>query len=53
MSIIIVVALMIAYVGYTFIYSLVHGYTDGAILIVGASVIVALLIWCEVAWSVM
>lgn len=53
MSIIIVVALMIAYVGYTFIYSLVHGYTDGAILIVVASVIVALLIWCEVAWSVM
>lgn len=53
MSIIIVVALMIAYVGYTFIYSLVHGYTDGAILIAAASVIVALLIWCEVAWSVM
>nr|DAG19261.1 MAG TPA: hypothetical protein [Bacteriophage sp.] len=53
MSIIIVVALMIAYVGYTFIYSLVHGYTDGAILIAVASVIVTLLIWCEVAWSVM
>ena len=53
MSIIIVVALMIAYVGYTFIYSLVHGYTDGAILIAVASVIVALLIWCEVVWSVM
>lgn len=53
MSIIIVVALMIAYVGYTFIYSLVHGYTDGAILIAVASVIVALLIWREVAWSVM
>lgn len=53
MSIIIVVALMIAYIGYTFIYSLVHGYTDGAILIAVASVIVALLIWCEVAWSVM
>lgn len=53
MSIIIVVALMIAYIGYTFIYSLVHGYTDGAILIAVASVIVILLIWCEVAWSVM
>lgn len=53
MSIIIIVALMIAYVGYTFIYSLVHGYTDGAILIAVASVIVALLIWCEVDWSVM
>ena len=53
MSIIIVVALMITYVGYTFIYSLVHEYTDGAILIAVASVIVALLIWCEAAWSVM
>ena len=53
MIIIIVAALLIAYIGYTFIYSLAHGYTDGAILIAVATVIVALLIWCEVAWSVM
>ena len=53
MIIVIVAALFIAYIGYTFIYSLVHGYTDGAILIAVATVIVALLIWCEVAWSVM
>ena len=53
MIIIIVAALLIGYIGYTFIYSLAHGYTDGAILIAVATVIVALLIWCEVAWSVM
>lgn len=53
MSIIIIAALIIAYIGYTFVYSLVHGYTDGAILIAVATVIVALLIWCEAAWVVM
>lgn len=53
MSIIIIAALIIAYIGYTFVYSLVNGYTDGAILIAVATVIVALLIWCEVAWAVM
>lgn len=49
MVIIIVAALIIAYIGYTFVYSLVHGYTDGAILIVVATAIVALLVWCEAA----
>nr|DAH69060.1 MAG TPA: hypothetical protein [Caudoviricetes sp.] len=53
MSIIIIAALIIAYIGYTFVYSLVNGYTDGAILIAVATVIVALLIWCEAAWAVM
>ena len=53
MSIIIVAALIIAYIGYTFVYSLTHGYTDGAILIAVATAVVALLLWCEAAWSVM
>lgn len=53
MSIIIIVALFIAYIGYTFVYSLVHGYTDGAILIAVATAVVALLVWCEAAWTVM
>ena len=53
MSIIIIAALIIAYIGYTFVYSLVNGYIDGAILIAVATVIVALLIWCEAAWAVM
>lgn len=53
MSIIIIVALIIAYIGYTFVYSLVHGYTDGAILIAVATAVVALLVWCEAAWVVM
>ena len=53
MSIISIVALIIAYIGYTFVYSLVHGYTDGAILIAVATVVVALLVWCEAAWVVM
>lgn len=50
MVIIIVAALIIAYIGYTFVYSLVHGYTDGAILIAVATVVVALLVWREAAW---
>ena len=49
MAVIIVAALVIAYIGYTFVYSLVHGYTDGAILIAVATAIVALLVWCEAA----
>lgn len=53
MAVIIVAALVIAYIGYTFVYSLVHGYTDGAILIAVATAIVALLVWCEAAWAVM
>ena len=53
MAVIIVAALIIAYIGYTFVYSLVHGYTDGAILIAVATAIVALLVWCEAAWAVM
>lgn len=53
MSIIIIATLIIAYIGYTFVYSLVHGYTDGAILIAVATVVVALLVWCEAAWAVM
>ena len=52
MAVIIVAALVIAYIGYTFVYSLVHGYTDGAILIAVATTIVALLVWCEAAWWV-
>lgn len=52
MAVIIVAALVIAYIGYTFIYSIVHGYTDGAILIAVATAIVALLVWCEAAWWV-
>ena len=52
MVIIIVVALIIAYIGYTFVYSLVHRYTDGAILIAVATAVVALLVWCEAAWWV-
>lgn len=53
MSIIIIATLIIAYIGYTFVYSLVHGYTDGAILIAVATAVVALLVWCESAWTVM
>lgn len=53
MSIIIIAALIIAYIGYTFVYSLVHGYTDGAILIAVATAVVALLVWCKSAWAVM
>ena len=53
MAVIIVAALVIAYIGYTFVYSIVHGYTDGAILIAVATAIVALLVWCEAAWCVM
>lgn len=53
MVIIIVAALIIAYIGYTFVYSIVHGYTEGAILIAVATAVVALLIWCEAAWAVM
>lgn len=52
MAVIIVAALVIAYIGYTFVYSIVHGYTDGAILIAVATAIVALLVWCEAAWWV-
>lgn len=52
MAVIIIAALVIAYIGYTFVYSLVHGYTDGAILIAVATAIVALLVWCEAAWWV-
>lgn len=50
MTVIIIAALVIAYIGYTFVYSIVHGYTDGAILIAVATVIVALLVWCEAAF---
>ena len=53
MVIIIVAALIIAYIGYTFVYSIVHGYTDGAILIAVATAVVALLLRCEAAWAVM
>lgn len=53
MVIIFVAALIIAYIGYTFVYSIVHGYTDGAILIAVATAVVALLLWCEAAWAVM
>ena len=53
MVIIIVAALIIAYIGYTFVYSIVHGYTGVAILIAVATAVVALLIWCEAAWAVM
>lgn len=53
MAIIFVAALIIAYIGYTFVYSIVHGYTDGAILIAVATAVVALLLWCEAAWAVM
>lgn len=53
MVIIIVASLIIAYIGYTFVYSIVHGYTDGAILIAVATAVVALLLWCEAAWAVM
>ena len=52
MTVIIIAALVIAYIGYTFVYSLVHGYTGGAILIAVATAIVALLVWCEAAWWV-
>ena len=52
MAVIIIAALVIAYIGYTFVYSIVHGYTDGAILIAVATAIVALLVWCEAAWWV-
>lgn len=49
---VIIAALVIEYIGYTFVYSIVHGYTDGAILIAVATAIVALLVWCEAAWWV-
>ena len=50
MAVIIIAALVIAYIGYTFVYSIVHGYTDGAILIAVATAVVALLLWCEAAF---
>lgn len=50
MAVIIIAALVIAYIGYTFVYSIVHGYTDGAILIAVATTVVALLLWCEAAF---
>lgn len=50
MTVIIIAAIVIAYIGYTFVYSIVHGYTDGAILIAVATAIVALLVWCEAAF---
>ena len=50
MAVIIVAALVIAYIGYTFIYSLVHGYTEGAILISVATVVMSLLVWCDACW---
>lgn len=53
MIIIFCFALIAAYVVYTFIYSIKRGYTDGAILIAVATIVVALLIWCEVAWWAM
>ena len=52
MTVIIIAALVIAYIGYTFVYSIVHGYTDGAILIAVATAVVTLLVWCEAAWAV-
>ena len=52
MAVIFIVALVTAYIGYTFIYSIVYGYTDGAILIAVATAVVALLLCCE-AWAVM
>ena len=50
MAVIIIAALVIAYIGYTFVYSIVHGYTDGAILIAVATAVLALLLWCEAAF---
>ena len=49
MTVIIIADLVIAYIGYTFVYSLVHGYTDGAILIAVATAVVTLSQWCEAA----
>lgn len=50
MVIIFVATLIIAYIGYTFVYSIVHGYTEGAILIAVATAVVSLLLWCEAAF---
>lgn len=50
MTVIIIAAFVIAYIGYTLVYSIMHGYTDGAILIAVATAIVALLVWCEAAF---
>lgn len=53
MSILIIAALIVAYVGYTFVYSINHGFVDAAILIAVMCALIAGLLWCEVAWSVM
>lgn len=43
----------VAYIIYTFIYSVIHGYKDAAFLIGVASLTVACIIWCESAWVMM
>lgn len=53
MSILIIAALIVAHVGYTLVYSIKHGFMDAAILITVMCALIALLLWCEVAWSVM
>lgn len=52
MIVIFVAALIAAYIGYALEYSIQHGYNDAAVLIVVA-VVVGLLLWCEIAWSMM
>lgn len=53
MIVVFVAALIAAYVGYTFVYSIRHGYNDAAVIIAVATALIALLLWCEVAWSMM
>lgn len=53
MIVVFVVALMAAYVGYTFVYSIKYGYTDAAVLIAVAVAVIGLLLWCEIAWGMM
>lgn len=53
MIVVFVVALIVAYIGYTFVYSIRHGYNDAAVLIAASVAVIGLLLWCEIAWSVM
>ena len=51
MIVVFVAALIAAYIGYTFVYSIRHGYNDAAVLIAVAVAVIGMLLWCEIAWS--
>ena len=47
----IAIGFAIAYIVYTFMYSVYNDYKDAAVLIAVAAIMVALMLWCEFAWS--